>query len=336
MSAKRENIVNGERNKLEDVLPLNFPYSLAIDPCNLCNFECQFCAIQTAEEELLFKKQFMEKELFEKIIDDLNEFSEKLKVLRLSGQGEPLLNPHIAEMISYAKQKDVADFIEIVTNGSKLNPQLNKKLVESGVDRIRISIEAVNGEGYFEMTNRKIDFDAFVANINDLHDKSGEHCEIYIKTVDAAVDTNEKEKQFYDTFENICDRIWIDQVAPLWSDFDELNKRFDVKCIGMHGQKVQMVNVCPFPFYNLVINPDGEVTACCADWKRKLVFGDLHKQSFKEIWNGDILKSFWIDMLKGNKSSYEMCAKCLLPMYDCNDNIDDFAQIILERLERQG
>lgn len=189
-------------------------------------------------------------------------------------------------------------------------------------------------EGYFEMTNRKIDFGAFVANIKDLHDKSGEHCEIYIKTVDAAVDTDEKEKLFYDTFEDICDRIWIDQVAPLWSDFDELNKRFDIKCIGMHGQKLQPVNVCPFSFYNLIVNPDGEVTACCADWKRKLVFGDLKKQSFKEIWTGDILKRFWIDMLKGNKSSYEMCAKCLLPMYDCNDNIDDFAQIILERLEK--
>ncbi len=334
MSAKRKNIVNQERNRLEEVLPLAFPYALSIDPCNLCNFECQFCAIQTAAEKLPFNKQFMEKELFEKIIDDLSEFSEKLKVLRLSGQGEPLLNPYMAEMISYAKKKRVADFIEIVTNGSKLNPELNEKLIESGVDRIRISIEAVTEEGYFEMTNRKIDFVAFVANIKDLHDKSGEHCEIYIKTVDAAVDTDEKEKLFYDTFEDICDRIWIDQVAPLWSDFDELNKRFDIKCIGMHGQKLQPVNVCPFSFYNLIVNPDGEVTACCADWKRKLVFGDLKKQSFKEIWTGDILKRFWIDMLKGNKSSYEMCAKCLLPMYDCNDNIDDFAQIILERLEK--
>lgn len=332
MSAKRENIVNGERNKLEEVLPLSFPYSLAIDPCNLCNFECQFCAIQTAEEKLLFKKQFMKKELFEKIIDDLGEFSERLKVLRLSGQGEPLLNPHITEMISYAKQKEVADFIEIVTNGSKFNSQLNKKLVESGIDRIRISIEAVNEENYFEMTNRKIDFNAFVDNIKDLHDKSGEHCEIYIKTVDAAVDTEEKEKLFYDTFENICDRIWVDQVAPLWSDFDELNKKFDIKCIGMHGQKLQPVNVCPFPFYNLIVNPDGEVTVCCADWKRKLSLGNLSKQKFVDIWNGEILRTFWKDMLTGNKNKYEMCAKCVLPVYDCNDNIDEYAEQILARL----
>ena len=41
-----------------------------------------------------------------------------------------------------------------------------------------------------------------------------------------------------------------------------------------------------------------------------------------------------VDMLKGNKNTYEMCAKCVLPMYDCNDNIDEFAQQILERLEK--
>lgn len=335
MKAKRENIVNGDRHRLEEVLPLEFPYSLAIDPCNLCNFECKFCAIQSSKEKLLYKKQFMEMELFKKIIDDLAEFSLKLKVLRLSGQGEPLLNPHIADMISYAKKKKVADFIEIVTNGSKLNPQLNSRLVEAGVDRIRISIEAVNEEGYFEMTNRKIDFREFVANIKDLHDKSGDQCEIYIKIVDAAVDTEEKRAAFYDAFENICDRIWIDQVIPLWSDFEEINEKFDIKCTGMHGQKLQMVNVCPYSFYNLIINPDGEVTACCADWKRKLVFGDLKKQSFYEIWHGDALKNFWIQMLKGNKNQYEMCAKCLLPMYDCNDNIDAYAQIILERMENK-
>lgn len=333
MKAKRENIVNQERHRLEEVLPLKFPYSLAIDPCNLCNFECKFCAIQSSKEECFYQKQLMRMELFKKIIDDLDEFPEKLKVLRLSGQGEPLLNPEIVEMISYAKKKDVADFIEIVTNGSRLNTQLNSRLVESGVDRVRISIEAVDEEGYFEMTNRKIDFNQFIANIKDLHDKSGDTCEIYIKVVDAAVDTEDKKAAFYDIFENICDRIWIDQVIPLWSDFEELNEKFDVKCIGMHGQKLQMVNVCPYSFYNLIINPDGEVTVCCADWKRKLVVGDLKQQTFKEVWEGQKLRDFWRALLRGEKNQYEMCAKCLLPMYDCNDNIDAYAEEILAKLE---
>ncbi|MFI3214838.1 MAG: SPASM domain-containing protein [Eubacteriales bacterium] len=101
---------------------------------------------------------------------------------------------------------------------------------------------------------------------------------------------------------------------------------------GIHGQKIQNVTVCPFGFYSCIINSDGEVTVCCADWKRKLVIGDLKVQSFQEIWNGEILREFWIDMLKGNKNKYEMCQKCVLPMYDCNDNIDEYADFIVEKI----
>ena len=53
-----------------------------------------------------------------------------------------------------------------------------------------------------------------------------------------------------------------------------------------------------------------------------------------EIWQGKELRNFWIQMLKGNKNQYEMCARCLLPMYDCNDNIDEYAEQILAKLEK--
>ena len=272
--------------------------------------------------------------LFKKIIDDLGGLDHKLKVLCLSGNGEPLLNPEITGMISYAKKRQVADFIEIITNGSKLNPHFNQELINSGIDRIRISIEAITEKGYADMAGYRIDLNEFTTNIKDLYDKSGDKCEIYIKTVDAAVDTEEKRETFFNLFGNICDKIWIDSVIPLWSDYAEINQKFDIQDIGLHGQKLQTVNVCPYPFYKLIINPDGEVTVCCADWKRKLVVGDLKHQTFKEIWYGDELRNFWKALLRGNKNQYEMCAKCLLPMYDCNDNIDAFAEEILARLEK--
>lgn len=87
MKAINKNIVSEKRNKLEEVIPLTTPYTIAIDPCNLCNFKCNFCAIQSRNEKLNFKKQFMDKKLFFKIIDDLTEFPEQLKVLRINGQG---------------------------------------------------------------------------------------------------------------------------------------------------------------------------------------------------------------------------------------------------------
>lgn len=333
MTAINKNIVCEKRNKLEEVIPLDGPYTVAIDPSNLCNFKCNFCAIQSKEEKLPFKKQFMTLELFKKIIDDLRMFPQKLKVLRINGQGEPLLNPHICEMIRYVKESKVAEFVEMITNGSRLTPTLNRSLIDSGIDRIRISIEALDEAGYRDIAGTKIDFEKFIDNIRDLHEISG-NCEIYCKIVDVAVPTESDKEHFFELFGEICDRIFVDNVIPLWSDFEELKNVTMAAGKGMHGQQIKDVLVCPYSFYSLIINSDGDVTACCADWKRKLVLGNLENESLPEIWRGSKLKEFWVEMLKGNKNRYEMCSKCLLPMYDCNDNIDEFAEMILERLEK--
>ncbi len=332
MKAVNDNIVCRERHQLQEVIPLKTPYTISIDPCNLCNFKCNFCAIQYKKEKVYFKKQFMDMRLFQKIIDDLKQFPEKLKVLRITGNGEPLLNPDLCDMIQYAKDAKIADFIEMITNGSRLHPDLNQRLIDSGIDRIRISIEGIDTTGYKRVSGINIDFTEFLANIKDLHDRSGEKCEIYCKIVDEAVPTQAEKDRFFELFGDICDRIFIDNVIPLWSDFEEA-KKLTRNAEGLHGQKIQNVMVCPYPFYSLLINPDGEVTVCCADWKRKLVVGDLTKQSMTEIWHGKALRDFWRDLCRGNKNQYEMCSKCVLPMYDCNDNIDEFAEDLLKKLE---
>jgi radical SAM protein with 4Fe4S-binding SPASM domain len=331
MKAKIGNIINQNRNKLQDAIPLDTPYSINIDPSNLCNFKCKFCAIQTSNKPVNFKKQVMSIKLFKKIVDDISKFPSKLKVLRITGQGEPLINKNISEMIEYAKKKDVAEFIEIITNGSLLSPELNRNLVNSGLDRIRISVESLDEKGYEQIAGSKIDFEKFVENIKDLYNNKGK-CEVYIKTVDVALENKEKEQQFYDTFGDICDKIFIDNIIPLWSDFEEMkySDKFKNINIGVHGQKIKEILVCPYVFYSFIINPDGEITVCCADWQRKLVVGDVSKMPLIEIWNGEKLKKFWHDMLNKNKDKYEMCRKCVLPTFDCNDNIDAYAESIIK------
>lgn len=74
MNAKFENIVNKNRKKLEEVLPLETPYSLCIDICNCCNFKCKFCAIQYSKKKFNFIKKMMSYDFFQKIIDDLTYF----------------------------------------------------------------------------------------------------------------------------------------------------------------------------------------------------------------------------------------------------------------------
>ncbi|MBR5790001.1 MAG: SPASM domain-containing protein [Lachnospiraceae bacterium] len=333
MQAKKGNIVNTKRVRLEEVIPLKTPFSICIDPSYKCNFRCNFCAIQKSNDEVSFDKEIMPFDLYRKIINDLKDFDEKLKILRLNGQGEPLLNRRFPEMVSYAKERDVADYIETITNGSCFNADLNQRLVDSGIDRIRISVEATDARGYFDNANIKINFERYVENIRDLYDRSRGRCEIYIKTVDAAVSTDEMREKFYSIFGDICDKIFVDKVIPLWSDFEELNSFYSIeKDSGVHGQEIKDILICPYPFYSCIINPNGDVTACCADWKRKLIFGNAGLESLVDIWHGQKMRKFWTDLAAGKKNEYEMCRKCVLPSFDCNDDIDEYGDLILKHL----
>lgn len=333
MKATYGNIVNQKRNKLEEVIPLETPYVIAIDPCNACNFTCKFCGIQQLKDRATFPFKCMDLGLYKKIIDDLAVMPQKVKMIRLAGNGEPLLNTDFCEMVRYAKKTGRIEWVETITNASMLTEELNSEIAESGLDRIRISIEEVDSEGYENITGTKVDFDQLVANIADLYSKTRGKCQIYVKTVDVSVRAEWKRDKFFEVFGNICDRIFVDTVIPSWSGFEEINEMLDLNCeVGVHGQEVRKVVICPFPYYSCKIHPDGIVTMCCGDWERKYVIGDINNSSFYDIWNGDTLRKFLIENAKGHKNNYEMCRRCLAPDYDSIDNLDDYADVILSKL----
>lgn len=336
MKAQYANLVNHNRNRLEQVLPLSTPYALAIGVCDLCNFKCKFCAPQYSEEGRAFAKQMMDKSLFKKIVDDMTKFPEPFKIVRLAS-GEPLLNKDLPWMISYAKEKKVADKIEVITNGSLLNLKLNRQLVEAGLDRIRISIEGIDAEAYREMAGISLEWDKFLGNIKDLYEHRNQ-CEIYIKTVDAAVDTVEKQELFMDVFGNMADRIFVDHVIPNWADYEQIHDDFEIqRKEAIHGGlSYKELAICPFPFYYPHISATGLVTPCCVDWRHDIAVGDVSKNSLKDILEGRAYLDFLMNMLKkGRKASHILCARCDMPCYNPIDDIDKFRIQILRRFQEK-
>ena len=133
---------NNEYKKLYDLLPLETPLSLLIEPTNICNFQCVFCP--TGNTDLLNlvnrPKGMMNLSLFKKIINDLCEFKQKVKKIYLYKDGEQFLNPDLFEMIKYVKSKNVAESVETTSNGSLIDHKKSIELIESDLDAIRFSI----------------------------------------------------------------------------------------------------------------------------------------------------------------------------------------------------
>jgi MoaA/NifB/PqqE/SkfB family radical SAM enzyme len=86
----------------------------------------------------------MKMELFKKTVDDLKEFPDKIKKIKIGNHGEPTMHPDLPKHVEYARKSGVADIVEIFTNGSKLNPKLNRELVDAGLQRINISLEGLS------------------------------------------------------------------------------------------------------------------------------------------------------------------------------------------------
>jgi len=320
------------RTRLETVIPLATPFTLFVDPSDVCNFQCQFCPSGNKKllKDVRRKPRLMDFGLYKKIIDDIGEFERPLKVLRLYKDGEPLLNPRFPEMIAYAKERRCAQSIDTTTNGSLLNPEMNRALIDAGIERINISVEGVSAEQYRTFSRFALDYDRFVGNIRDLYEHRG-NCEICIKICGDVLSEDDK-KEFYRTFGDIADRIFIEHIAPCWPEFElkgvEVNSS-----VGIYGQPIKEVAACPYIFYSLSINSDGKVSLCFLDWARKLIVGDATMESVKEIWNGSTLFDYRKMHLEMRRKQHPVCGSCGQLTHCLPDDIDTFARTLLERLE---
>ncbi|MBU2703215.1 radical SAM protein with 4Fe4S-binding SPASM domain [Sporomusaceae bacterium BoRhaA] len=323
------------RAKLEAIIPLRTPFLVYVDPASVCNFQCEFCA--SGDREAIRKnghgRGIMDYELFKKIVDDMSAFKDKIKVIRLFKEGEPLMNPRLPEMIRYAKKSGIFESIDFTTNGSLLNPQKNLEIIEAGLDSITISVEAMSSDKYLMIAKANINFDEYVANIKHFYNNK-KKCIIYIKILKNYLDDGE-EDLFYKTFSNIADQVFVERIVPNWPEYDmsKFNKNFD---LNLYGKEIVKKEVCPHIFYSLAINVTGSVSACCTDWQQNLIVGDINKETLNDIWHGKALYELRKLHLQKKKQQHKTCRSCGAIDYCAPDNIDYFAEELLKKLADCG
>jgi len=302
------------RSKLEEVIPLDTPYLVFLDPSDICNAVCSWCPTGRGTAKKYKEPQLMDFSLFIKIITDLCSMPDDIKTLRLYADGEPLINRDLVSMITYAKAVGCFGQIDTTTNGLLLNPSVNRRLVLAGLDKIFISVPKHYTPEY-------------LANVKSLYHISGGRCSVYVKTIGDFLSETEK-AAFMDDFKEISDRIFIENLVPCWPDFEigEVQER------GIYNQEIdEAVKVCPYIFYSVKINSNGLVSLCFLDWRHNMIIGDLAKDSFFDIWNGPMLRTRRQLMLQ-NRQLLPGCSNCQQLKYGAPDNIDPFAAQILDKL----
>lgn len=347
----RPRIHSANKRPLQDILPLKTPISAHIDVSSVCNYKCSFCfqADMDGMKKVGLKRGFMDLSMFKKIVDDCTAFPEKIKKIKIGNHGEPTLNPNVVEMVEYARKSDCAEIIEMFTNGSKLEPVINKGLVEAGLQRINISLEGLSDQRYLEVAGVKQNFQEIIDGVRDLYEtkkRLNSDLKIYVKIADQAhalkkdsteifILTEEEKKYFFDTFGPICDEIFVEKVVPQWAE-TQLTKQNDVTETGMYGQSISAwKDVCPFIFMYMQFNCDGTVSPCTLDWPRKVVVGNVNDESVSEIWNGDSLRELQVAMLAGMRKCINFCGACSAPMVCVEEDLDPHSQAVIKTIGGQ-
>jgi len=246
-------------------------------------------------------------------IQDMAKFPDKIKVLRFVGIGEPLLHKQIAEMVEYAAQANIASTIEILTNGTKLTPEMSIRLASSGLNRLVVSLQGLNNQKIREVAGVDIDIDELNSNLKYFY-QNRQDVHVYIKIVDTALDQdNNNEAKFYEMYDDICDSIAIEHMVPIHSGVEfEDNIKDESKT--QFGLPLSDIQVCPQPFFHMQINPDGNVVPCYS-FEYPDIMGNVNNQAVNDIWTNKKFQTFRRKMLDGIKNISSTCAECSIIHY---------------------
>lgn len=131
------------------------PIHIQLEPTSICNLSCRTCSYR----EKVTNPRNLSFDDFKKIYDNIRPVK-----LTLSGVGESFLNPEIFKMIRYAK--DNGTNVNTSSNGTVIY-KMADKVVDSGLDLLKISIDADNGETYQKVRDADL-FDKVIEGVKEV------------------------------------------------------------------------------------------------------------------------------------------------------------------------
>lgn len=329
MKSKITQPYSKDRKPLHTLLPLRTPLTLYIDPSTLCNFSCAFC-YNNIEFKNKVDAKIMDYSLFEKIVNDLKEFEDPIKMLHLYGFGEPLMNKNFAKMVKTLKKSGMVEKVGTTTNASLLTKEKIDEIIDTDIDKIEISIYGLNDEAYMNFSHKQISFKELVSNIKYLYENK-KNCHLHVK-INGNYYTEKEKNDFVKIFENISDTMYIDTATNIWPGIDLSNT---IKIEHIYGQEIQDENICPDVFYKLMIHSNGNVGVCCVDYLQKINLGNVRNKSLKQIWESKALNQMRINHLSHKANCYEVCAVCDCPKYTSTVDLNKHKDELLKCYQKE-
>ena len=288
------------------------PFNVSIEPTTNCNLGCPECP--SGLKSFTRPTGNLDYEFYRRTVDEIGD---KLLYLYFYFQGEPYMHPRFLELVKYAAQKNI--YTVTSTNAHFLTERKARETIESGLDRILISIDGTTQETYQQY------------RIGGILQKVIEGTKLLVKSkkemksrtphiVFQFLVVKPNEHQVKD-LKNLASEIGVDEVKlktaqvynyekghPLIPE-NENYSRYQKQTDGTYQIKNELLNHCWKLWHSCVITWDGRIVPCCFDKDAQYQLGDLNTKTFSEIWESDLYQSFRSRVLRSRKE-IDICTNC--------------------------
>lgn len=288
------------------------PVTVSIEPTTACNLRCPECP--SGLRAFSRDTGNLKEDFFRRTVDALHR---DLFYLIFYFQGEPYINPKFLDMVEYAHRKKI--FTITSTNGHFLNDENARRTVESGLDRLIISVDGTTQEVYeqYRVGGRLDNVLQGARNVvawkRQL--KSSRPHIIFQFLV-----LRPNEHQIPDIY-RLAQEIGVDELKlktaqvydyqngnPLVPTLDRY-ARYRQTADGSWAVKHALTNHCWKLWHACVVTWDGLVVPCCFDKDAQHRLGDLKKSSFRDLWHSAAYRDFRQAILHG-RDQIDICQNC--------------------------
>jgi radical SAM protein with 4Fe4S-binding SPASM domain len=288
------------------------PLSLNFEPTTSCNLRCPECP--SGLRSFSRPTGMLEQKFFQKTIDELYD---KLIYLTFYFQGEPYLNPNFLDMVKYAAKKNIFTFTS--TNAHYLNDENSKRTVESGLDKLIISIDGTTQEVY-EQYRVGGNLDKVIEGTKNIlkWKKKLNSKTPYIIFQFLVVKPNEHQLE---DAKKLTKELGVDEIkfktAQVYN-YENGNElipdniaysRYKKNADGTYSIKNKLLNQCWRMWSGCVITWDGLIVPCCFDKDAHHQLGSLKQNSLKDIWHSEGYNHFRSSIL-GSRKEIDICSNC--------------------------
>jgi radical SAM protein with 4Fe4S-binding SPASM domain len=282
----------------------DFPIQLDIELNASCNLKCPMCPISAESPKGKGPQTWFSFDLYKQIIN--YSVQHGTRALKLNYVNEPLIRKDLIKFIEYAKDAGIVD-IYLSTNGVLLTEQFSINLINSGLTRIQISIDATTTDVYDRMRPGG-DFKKVVDNISTLLEvrKKLNSPTPLVRVNFVKTEINEHQlDDFIDFWKGRVEMVGI-------QEFIKPTKSIDIIKSAKSTDKRKTGFKCSFPFKQLVITNEMDVLPCCTFWGEELKLGKLEKpEDLLRFWQSEKIKELRDVHARGEYFTIPQCKQCV-------------------------